>query len=144
MGNRFVTNYYSLPASIRNRIALENDDKSYNICDVLEIAAIIGAPVVYDNLHNEMNPCDRNKCDVFWINECKKTWKGDDGIQKIHYSQQDPSKRPGSHSESILFDKFMAFYSSLEQDDIDIMLEVKDKNLSALNCISSLSPEDTR
>jgi UV DNA damage endonuclease len=142
--SRFITNYYKLPASIRDRIALENDDKSYNICDVMEVSGIIGTPVVYDNLHNEINPCDRRRNDVFWVNQCRKTWKKDDGVQKIHYSQQDPAKRPGSHSDSILFDKFIAFYSSLARDDIDIMLEVKDKNLSAVNCISSLSPEDTK
>ncbi len=142
--SRFVANFCSMPASIRDRIVLENDDKSYNICDVLEIGAAINVPVVFDNLHNEINPCDREKSDAFWINECKKTWKEDDGIQKIHYSQQDPAKRPGSHSDSILLDKFMAFYYSLERDDIDIMLEVKDKNLSAVNCISSLSLENTK
>jgi len=141
---RFITNYNRLPASIRDRIALENDDKSYNICDVLDIAAVICAPVVYDNLHNGINPCDRGKNDVFWINQCRKTWKEDDGVQKVHYSQQDPAKRPGSHSDSILLNEFLAFYKSLRRYDIDIMLEVKDKNLSAVNCISSLSPEDTR
>ncbi len=141
---RFVTNFCNMPISIRDRIVLENDDKSYNICDVLEIGASINVPVVFDNLHNEMNPCDKEKNDAFWINECKKTWKEGDGIQKIHYSQQDPAKRPGSHSDSILLEKFMDFYRSLERDDIDIMLEVKDKNLSAVNCISRLSLEDTK
>lgn len=142
--SRFITNFHNLTISVRDRIVLENDDKSYNICDALELGAVLGVPVVFDNLHNEINPCDREKNDAFWINQCRKTWKEDDGIQKIHYSQQDPAKRPGSHSDSILLDEFMAFYNSLERDDIDIMLEVKDKNLSAVNCISSLSLEDTK
>ncbi len=142
--SRFVTNFCNMPIFIRDRIVLENDDKSYNICDVLEIGAVIGLPVVFDNLHNEINPCDRGENDVFRINECKKTWKEGDGIQKIHYSQQDPAKRPGSHSNSICLERFTAFYNSLERDDIDVMLEVKDKNLSAVNCISSLSLEDTK
>ncbi len=142
--SRFVTSFCNLPIFIRDRIVLENDDKSYNICDALEISAVLDVPVVFDNLHNEINPCDLEKSDAFWINECKKTWKEDDGIQKIHYSQQDPAKRSGSHSDSIFLDKFLVFYNSLERDDIDIMLEVKDKNLSAVNCISSLSLEDTK
>jgi len=33
----------------------------------------------------------------------------------------------------------MAFYESLERKDIDIMLEVKDKNLSAVKCINCTS-----
>ena len=90
------------------------------------------------NLHNQVNPCDKNKSDYYWINECKKTWKEKDGRQKIHYSQQDPLKKPGSHSQSIMISEFMSFYDKLDRD-IDIMLEVKDKNLSAVKCIKRIA-----
>lgn len=136
---RFINNFNNIDAIVKKRIVIENDDKSYNICDVLEINTVLNIPVVFDNLHNEINSCDREKRDVFWINECRKTWREKDGIQKIHYSQQDTNKKLGSHSETILTDKFIDFCKNLERDDIDIMLEVKDKNLSAVNCINSLS-----
>jgi UV DNA damage endonuclease len=136
---RFVTNFKHLPVSITGRIVVENDDKSFNICDVLDIGSVLRVPVVFDNLHNAINPCNRQKNDVSIINECKNTWKRKDGVQKIHYSQQDPNKRPGSHSNSIFVDEFINFIDSLGRDDIDIMLEVKDKNLSALNCMRRLS-----
>ena len=137
---RFITNYRNLDDSVRNRLVLENDDKSYNINDVLEIGTILNAPVIFDNLHNEINPGDNQKSAFYWIDACRKTWKENDGHQKIHYSQQNPLKRAGSHSSSILIDEFMAFYENLERSDIDIMLEVKDKNLSAVKCINSTSP----
>ena len=135
---RFITNFNYLADSIRDRIVLENDDKLFHIGDVLEIGACLASPVVFDNLHNEINPADRHKNEVLLINECRKTWKEGDGLQKIHYSQQAPNKQPGSHSESILVDKFLDFCKSLGREDIDIMLEVKDKNISAINCIRSL------
>ncbi len=136
---RFISNYRSLDKGVKDRLVLENDDKSYNICDVLEISEVLGAPVIYDNLHNYLNPCGRQKSDIYWINECQKTWKAGDGIQKIHYSQQDSRKKAGSHSDSIRINEFMAFYENLDRKDIDIMLEVKDKNLSAVKCINCTS-----
>ncbi|HHU69721.1 MAG TPA: hypothetical protein GXZ31_05390 [Thermoanaerobacterales bacterium] len=45
-------------------------------------------------------------------------------------------KKPWSHSQSIRISEFMSFYDKLDRDDIiDIMLEVEDKNLSAVKCI---------
>lgn len=136
---RFISNFNYINESIKDRIVLENDDKAFDICDVLEIGASVNVPVVFDNLHNEINSCDRLKNEVTIINECRNTWNMKDGIQKIHYSQQNPNKQIGSHSESINVDKFIDFCRNLKREDIDIMMEVKDKNISALNCIRGLS-----
>lgn len=133
---RFICRFSLLDKELKQRIVIENDDKSYNINDVLEIGSQLSIPVVYDNLHNYVNPYDKSKADNVWINECEKTWKAKDGLQKIHYSQQEPFKKPGSHSNHIDMNEFSQFYKTLERDNIDIMLEVKDKNLSAIQCIN--------
>ncbi|MFA9464906.1 MAG: UV DNA damage repair endonuclease UvsE [Velocimicrobium sp.] len=133
---RFVKNYMKLDQSIKDRIILENDDKLFDIKDVLEIASQVMAPVVFDTLHHELNCCENNKDPFFWINECKKTWKSGDGDQKIHYSEQHPRKRKGSHSDTISAEVFYDFYEKLKREDIDIMLEVKDKNLSAIKALN--------
>ncbi len=135
---RFIKNYNQLDDSIKRRLVIENDDKSYQISDVLELSSIISVPVVFDNLHNHVNPSDVTKSDYYWINECKKTWGEKDGYQKIHYSQQAPLKKSGSHSKTIRINEFIHFHEGLERDDIDIMLEVKDKNLSAVKCINCI------
>ena len=137
--HRFIANYNNLDDSLKNRIVIENDDKSYNINDVLEIGTKSDIPVIFDNLHNEINCYDKEKSDSYLINLCKETWKEKDGYQKIHYSQQDYLKKAGSHSRTIGISKFLDFYESLERKNIDIMLEVKDKNLSAVKCINSLA-----
>lgn len=136
---RFIANYSHLDDSVKRRLVIENDDKLFNIYDVLDIGIKLNIPVIFDNLHNEINPSDPNKTDSYWINLCKGTWKASDGRQKIHYSQQDPEKKPGSHSSTISINSFVKFYMSLESKNIDIMLEVKDKNLSAVKCINCLS-----
>lgn len=57
-------------------------------------------------------------------------------IKKIHYSQQAVDKKIGSHSDSISINQFLSLYEMLGRSDIDIMLEVKDKNLSCIKCIN--------
>ena len=138
---RFCKNYNRLTESVKQRLVIENDDRSYNVFDVLEIGTKMKIPVVFDNLHNAVHPYDNEHDEVYWINECKKTWKEIDGNQKIHYSQQALSKRTGSHSSTIRINEFLQFYNQIDHDNIDIMLEVKDKNLSAVKCINCTSSE---
>ena len=133
---RFLKNYQRLDETVRKRLVIENDDKSYTISDVLIIGKALDIPVVFDNLHHQVNPCEENRPDSDWIDICKTTWKNQDGLQKIHYSQQHPDKKAGSHSKTIAITEFMAYYQELYGRDLDIMLEVKDKNLSAVKCIN--------
>ena len=136
----FIRNFELLNREVKERLVVENDDKSYNIGEVLEIGRSINVPVVFDNLHNEVLPYDPSKDDYYWINQCKKTWEKEDGTQKIHYSQQDKVKRSGAHSNTIGITKFMDFIKGINHE-IDIMLEVKDKNLSAIKCINGISKD---
>lgn len=132
---RFINNYKRLSDELKDRIVIENDDSRYNIKDVLYISNRCGAPVVFDNLHHSINPPDVIKSEEYWIEMCSKTWHTKDGIQKIHYSQQDKGKRKGAHSATIFTGEFKSFIDKIkDMDDLDIMLEVKDKNLSAIKC----------
>ena len=140
---RFIDHYQRLPAAVKDRLVIENDDKSYTAADVLQIGAKAGIPVVFDNLHHAANPPVHRMSEADWIKTCGSTWHKRDGKQKIHYSQQHPGKRRGSHSGSIQIDGFMKFYANLECDDIDIMLEVKDKNQSALKCKNCIAANGT-
>lgn len=140
--NRFIKNYDQLSDLVKNRLVIENDDKSYTISDVLEIGYCLEVPVVFDNLHHRVNPCEEERTDLEWIDEARKTWKEKDGNQKIHYSQQNPEKKSGAHSKTIRISEFMDYYSGLENKNIDIMLEVKDKNLSAIKCLNCISKEE--
>lgn len=131
--DRFVDRFHNLPDVIKRRLVIENDDRSYNIQEVLSISKRTGIPIVYDNLHNRLLPSDPVGDDLYWIMEASKTWRPMDGNQKIHYSEQDPEKKNGSHSERIHMDEFLPLYKKL--NNVDVMLEVKDKNLSAIKAI---------
>ncbi|MBP1743801.1 MAG: UV-endonuclease UvdE [Firmicutes bacterium] len=136
---RFESRYRVLDDGIKRRLVLENDEKSYSIGEVLETALKLNIPAVYDNLHSKVNPGGSAGGDTYWIEECRKTWKAQDGDQKIHYSQQNHSKKRGSHSDSIRIGEFLEFYGRVSREDLDIMLEVKDKNISAIKCINSVA-----
>ena len=136
---RFPAVYADLSEAVKRRLVLENDDKSYPIGEVLELGTRLGIPVVYDTLHNRVNPCNETKGDAYWIAECARTWRPADGPQKIHYSQQDPDKAPGSHSRSIAVEEFLRFLAEIVPQDVDVMLEVKDKNLSAVKCVNCIA-----
>jgi len=136
---RFIENYKLLPDNIKKRLVIENDDKIYNIEDVLNIGLKASIPVIFDNLHNEINPPDEKVNGAYWIEQCRATWKKEDGNQKIHYSEQAGDKKIGSHSASITISKFMNFIDRIKRHDIDIMLEVKDKNLSCIKCINCIA-----
>ncbi len=141
---RFVRNRRRLNNSIRRRLVIENDDRHYTVSEVLSIGENEGIPVVFDNLHHRVNR-DDSQTEGEWIASCGRTWGEDDGPQKLHYSQQDPGKRPGSHSATLNVNEFVRFCDILPNRNVDIMAEVKDKNLSAVKCINATStPEIQR
>ncbi|MDD4212519.1 MAG: UV DNA damage repair endonuclease UvsE, partial [Bacilli bacterium] len=131
---RFINTYHTLPEAIKTHLVIENDERSYPIDDCIRIHEATGVPVVFDNLHHYLLHHEQ-KTDAYWIRRTQSTWKSEDGPQKVHYSQQDPAKQAGAHSQTIDVDVFSKYYLSLEIIP-DIMLEVKDKNLSAIKCIN--------
>jgi UV DNA damage endonuclease len=130
---RFETRFRALEPAARRRVALENDDRLYTAEDALNAGLRLNVPVVFDSLHHEANPSGPPGPQP-WIDAFRETWKLWDGPQKIHYSQQDPGKKPGSHSATIDAGRFLEFLDAAGRDGLDIMLEVKDKNLSAVKC----------
>lgn len=63
--DRFVEVYKTLNDRIKDRLVVENDDRSYTIEEVLSISERTGAPAVYDNLHNAINTSDPDKSDTY-------------------------------------------------------------------------------
>ncbi|MBU3126447.1 UV DNA damage repair endonuclease UvsE [Clostridium tagluense] len=131
--NRFIENFKRLSLSVKNRLVIENDDRTFNINDLLFVSAEINIPVIFDNLHHECN--HEMEIPIKEImNRVAKTWKEEDGNPKVHYSQQDLRKHVGAHSNTIIIKDFLEYYEEVKEFNIDIMLEVKDKDVSAIKC----------
>jgi UV DNA damage endonuclease len=126
----FLNNFERLSCSLKRRLVIENDEKNFSIDDVLEISHSINIPVIYDNLHNICY--EDNKYSIKEIyKKVMDTWKTEDGNMKVHYSQQAEGKNKGAHSNTIFTKEFLNYYSEIKEFDPDIMLEVKDKDVSA-------------
>ncbi len=136
--NRFISGFSRLSPSLKKRLVLENDDKSYTIKDVLGVCEILKIPAIFDNLHNKLNPSELSLDEIF--KRVASTWSLTDGNIKMHYSEQDENKRNGSHSKFVITKNFVTYIEQIENLKVDIMLEVKDKELSALKCVNILNP----
>lgn len=139
----FIENYKIMPLHLKDRLIIENDERNYNIKEVLSIADETGAPVVFDNLHHSINSPEIYLTEAEWILKCGTTWKVVDGKQKIHYSQQKEGGKVGNHSDTIFVQPFLDFYNQIKEQNINIMLEVKDKNLSAIKCFHVVNNQVT-
>jgi UV DNA damage endonuclease len=132
----FKSNFDRLSVSLKKRLVIENDDKSYTIEEVLDICRELGIPAVFDNLHHKLNSCSLEWEEI--INSVKSTWKAEDGPVKLHYSDQDIEKKGGAHSKSVITKNFLSYMESIKNLDADVMLEVKDKEISAIKCLCAL------
>jgi UV DNA damage endonuclease len=129
---RFATNAAHLPLSVRQRLVLENDETSYTLADMLSLSELTGLPVVFDVFHHELNPSFEGEPLEKLVARAAQTWKTADGRQKLHYSNQWVGKPPGAHAATIDLAAFSQFYERVRGYQVDLMLEVKDKEQSVL------------
>jgi UV DNA damage endonuclease len=128
--DRFCSRFEQLDQRVRHRLVVENDDRQYTVADCLAIHRRTGIPVLFDSFHHQLN--SRGEDLAAALNMAAATWKKDDGPPMVDYSSQKIGERGGSHSESVDLADFAAFITAVGSLDIDIMLEIKDKEKSAL------------
>jgi UV DNA damage endonuclease len=138
---RFVKRYDDLPKKVRKRLVIENDEKSYSVKDCMSIGERLSIPIVFDSLHHDTKNNGESYAQAIEITS--KTWYADDGLPMIDYSSQAEGARMGRHSESIRLDHFRKFLKETSNYDFDIMLEIKDKESSALKALE-MAKDDSR
>ena len=123
---RFINNFNKLPNHLKECIAIENDDKVYNVEDCLKISKILNIPIVLDYHHHICNNCGDIKN---YIIDIFKTWKT---TPKIHFSspKNKTKKDFRSHHDYINTDDFIEFLDKIKDlnYDFDIMIEAKAKD----------------
>ena len=137
---RFINNFNKLPNYLKKCIAIENDDKIYNVKDCLDIAKILNIPVVLDYHHHICNNCGNIEN---YINDIFKTWKF---TPKIHFSspKNKTKKEFRSHNDYINIDDFIGFLNKIENIniDFDIMIEAKAKDEALFRLVRQLKFND--
>lgn len=125
---RFINNFKRLPKYIQNTIVIENDDKIFNLNDVLFISNILDIPVVLDYHHFICNNNGEKIEDL--IEKVFNTWKN--RTPKIHFSSPKSKlkKEFRSHNDYIDSNSFIEFIEKVKflNKDFDIMIEAKAKD----------------
>lgn len=123
---RFINNFKQLPNYLKKCIAIENDDKIYNVVDCLKIANTLKIPLVLDYHHHLCNNCGDIEN---YIDKIFETWKI---TPKIHFSspKNKTKKEFRSHHDYIDVDNFIIFLNKIKHTnkDFDIMIEAKAKD----------------
>lgn len=132
---QFIRVLPTLSQSILDRLVLENDERIFTIEEVLSVCEKYSLPAIFDVFHHALNPPVSGTL-AYWLDRSAKTWREKDGRQKIHYSQQMEGGKSGSHSKTIEIEAFLNFHAELGARELDVMLEVKDKNISAVKCLN--------
>jgi UV DNA damage endonuclease len=139
--DRFVHQYDLLDMGIRDRLVIENDERLYTLSDCLTIHERTGIPVIADTFHHSLY--NNGEHFTTLLDPVRKTWKVHDGIPMVDYSSQEPGKRVGAHALHIVAEEFRQFLKKTRPADFDIMLEIKDKEKSALAALG-IARDDPR
>lgn len=135
---RFIKNFSLLPNNIKKCIAIENDDKVFNILDTLEISKKLNIPMVLDYHHHICNHDNINIKEYY--QEIFNTWK--EINPKIHFSSPKSKlkKDMRSHHDYINVDDFITFIEDIKHlnYNIDVMIEAKEKDEAMFRLIRNL------
>ena len=127
---RWQDNYLKIPIDVRSYIALENDEFGYSIMDLLPFCEQLKIPFCLDIFHNRVSD-NRVPITKKLIGRIFNTWFVHGLIPKIHVSEQQQDLRKGAHSKTLnKLPLYLFKLPSLFKTPLDIMLEVKDKEVS--------------
>ena len=135
---RFINNFNKLPSYLKECIALENDDKIYNIKDCLELCEKLNIPMVLDYHHHL---CNNDNLDIdIYLKRIINTWKNIN--PKIHFSspKNNTKKDFRTHHDYINPIEFIKFLDKIKNlnIDLDIMLECKAKDEALFKLVRQL------
>lgn len=136
---RFIARYRKLDKKIKRRLVIENDDRHYSLRDCLLIHKEVGIPVVFDVFHHAIN--SSGEAVKRAVSLAGGTWKRKDGLPIIDFSTQKPGARKGSHADRIDMRKFENFLEESRPHDFDLMLEIKNKEKSAILAVRAARPD---
>lgn len=135
---RFYENIKMLPAEIKCRMTLENDDKTFTTEETLEVCENEGIPLMFDYHHYKANPGDTPLEDL--IPRFVETWKNTGRPPKVHLSSPKDEKAYRSHHDYVSLEYVLPFFKMISEftEELDVMIEAKQKDRAALQLINEL------
>jgi UV DNA damage endonuclease len=135
---RFAERYDTLSSDIKTLLRLENDDKVYTVEDVLDIHHMCGVPICFDIHHHRCNPSAQPIESLIPI--ILQSWEHVSSTPKVHISSGKTSELDRSHHDYV-FENDLEWLLELFEghtEELNIMVEAKEKDKAALRLINSL------
>lgn len=137
---RFLERFFQLDDFIARRLVIENDDKLYCLQDCLRISNKTELPVLFDVFHHQLYNSGESVSEAF--ESFVGTWSVNrDGVPMVDYSSLRHGGSLRQHAESIDLDDFKLLLKESDPHDFDVMLEIKDKEISALKAVKAVSDD---
>ena len=137
---RFINNFNTLDDEIKKMLIIENDDKIFNIIDVLDLCNKINVPMVLDYHHFMCN--NSGECLKNYVEKIFNTWNNDELVPKVHFSspKNKTKKEFRSHHDYVDSDEFIKFIEDVKflNRDFDIMIEAKMKDDALFRLVREL------
>jgi len=129
---RWVDTFHTLvPEAVKVRLVVENDDRLYSLRECLSLHDETGVPILFDNFHHECLNYGEPMREALRL--AAATWHPTrDGVLMMDYSSQSPGERKGKHTDTLVPELFRSFIEELDGLEVDMMLEIKDKEASAV------------
>ena len=135
--SRFAAVHAALPPAVQARVVVENDDRLFSLRDCLALHRLSGVPILFDNFHHECLNHGEPMAEALHL--AAATWHPTaDGVPMMDYSSQAVGGRKGKHTDNLVDDSFREFITHLHGLDFDVMLEIKNKEASALRAVAIL------
>ncbi|WP_308637797.1 UV DNA damage repair endonuclease UvsE [Paenibacillus silvisoli] len=144
---RFVRQFGALEPRLRNRVTLENDDKTFTVRETLGAAEAVKTPMVLDIHHHAVN--DGGETDAALYGELWPrilgTWTGPDGQPlalppKLHVSSPKSERDPRGHADMVEVGPLLRFLREAagSTDRLDVMIEAKQKDAALLQLMADM------
>ncbi|MCA1032140.1 UV DNA damage repair endonuclease UvsE [Bacillus timonensis] len=136
---RFHENIKQLPPHIKERMTLENDDKTYTTDETLAVCKKENIPLVFDYHHHMANNSGSEL--ILLLEEVFSTWSHFNFIPKVHLSSPKNEKEYRSHSDFVDLEFIKPFLDATKEIgmDYDIMIEAKKKDQALLKLVEDIS-----
>ncbi|RAP74432.1 UV DNA damage repair endonuclease UvsE [Paenibacillus montanisoli] len=144
---RFVRQFRELEPRLRNRITLENDDKTFTVRETLGAAEAVHVPMVLDIHHHAVNDGGETDGTLYgdlWP-RILRTWTGPDGQPlalppKLHVSSPKSERDPRGHADLVEVGPLLRFLREIagSTDRLDVMIEAKQKDAALLQLMADM------
>ncbi|RDW20124.1 UV DNA damage repair endonuclease UvsE [Oceanobacillus arenosus] len=136
---RFHQNLKKLPKEIKKQMTLENDDKTYDVQETLLACEKENIPMVLDYHHYMANNVENDL--HLYLHRIFNTWNNFNIVPKVHISSPKSEQAYRAHADFVSLDFVLPFLKMAKElnQDFDIMIEAKQKNLAMQRLVDEIA-----